>query len=63
MDGSVMDLKRYMGNRYRDAVIACLSKDLDALWEDEACDPGEQLRIYLDEVQSKIVEPIAQCNA
>ena len=63
MNGSVMDLKRYMGNRYRDAVIACLSKDLDALWEDEACDPGEQLRIYLDEVQSKIVEPIAQCNA
>ena len=63
VNGSVMDLKRYMGNRYRDAVIACLNKDLDALWEDKACDQGEQLRVYLGEVLSKIVEPIAQCNA
>ena len=63
LNGSVMDLKRYMGIRYRDAVIACLNKDLDALWEDEACDREEQLRVYLGEVHSMIVEPIAQCNA
>ena len=63
MNGPVMDLKRYMGSRYRDAVVACLNKDLDALWEDQEADPGEQLPVYLGAVQSQILDPIAHCNA
>ncbi|KAL6713985.1 hypothetical protein ACLMJK_008479 [Lecanora helva] len=63
MHGPVMDLKRYMGSRYRDAVVACLNKDLDSLWEDENADPSEQLPVYLGAVQSQILDPIAQCNA
>ena len=63
MNGPVMNLKQYMGSRYRDAVVACLSKDFDAFWEDQTSDPGEQLRVYMGEVQSQVMDPIAQCNA
>ena len=63
MNGPVMDLKRFMGSRYRDAAVACLNKNLDAFWEDETSDLVEQSRVYLGQVESQVLNPIAQCNA
>lgn len=67
-DGSVRDLKRHTGVRYRDAVIACLRKDFDAVWEtqpppQEAEERQKQLQVYLDEVQGRVVDTITVCNA
>ena len=63
MGGSVMDLKRYMGIKYQDAVKACLSKRLDALWEGLDTEAQDQLAIYLEAVQNQVLDPIATCNA
>ncbi|KAM0798968.1 prion-inhibition and propagation-domain-containing protein [Usnea florida] len=63
MSGPIGDLKRYMGIRYGDAVKACLSRDFDALGEKQEGDKQAQLRIYLDEVQTKVVDAIALCSA
>ena len=63
MNGPIMDLKRYMGERYKDAVVSCLNKELDGLWEDEEAELGEKLRVYLGAVQTQILDPIALCNA
>lgn len=60
MGGSIMELKRFMGARYRDAVTACLDRKLDAIW---ASVEGNRLRHYQDEVQTKIVDLISVCNA
>ena len=61
MKGPVMDLKRYMGIRYRDAVITCLDRSFDNVW-----DRGkgvDRMQIFQDEVQNKVVDVIASCNA
>ncbi len=63
MSGPISDLKRYMGIRYGDAVKACLSRDFDVLGEKQKGNRQVQLRIYLDEVQTKVVDAIAVCNA
>lgn len=60
MGGSIVELKRFMGARYRDAVTACLDRKLDAIW---AGAEGNRLRHYQDEVQTKIVDLISVCNA
>lgn len=60
MSGPIMELKRYMGTRYRDAVTACLDRKLDAIW---ASGEGDRLRLYQNEVQTKIVDLISVCNA
>lgn len=67
-DGSVRDLKRHTGARYRDAVITCLRKDFDAVWEQQpppqdADKRQKQLQSYLDQVQRRVLDPIAICNA
>ena len=63
MGSSVMDLTRFMGIRYRDAVKACLSRRLDSLWESTETNVEAQLPVYLDAVQNQIVDPLATCNA
>lgn len=61
MKGPVTDLKRYMGTRYRDAVITCLNGTFDQVWERSK---GEkQMQLYQEEVQNKLVDVIAMCNA
>jgi len=63
MSGPVLELKRYTGIRYRDAVVACLSRELDAVWEKQGVDRQNQLNTYLEQVQNKIVDAIAHCSA
>lgn len=63
MGGSVMDLKRFMGIKYRDAVKACLNKQLDALCEGSDGYMPDQMAVYLEAVQDQILDPIATCNA
>lgn len=61
MKGPVMDLKRYMGIRYRDAVISCLNGTFDQVWEQSK---GEkQMQLYQEQVQNQLVDVIAMCNA
>ena len=61
-DGSVDSLKRFTGRKYRDAVIACLKREFDDIWEKQEGDQQEQLHTYLDQVQNKIVDPICTCS-
>jgi hypothetical protein len=62
-DGSVRDLKRMTGVRYRDAVVACLRRDFDAVWENKEGDRQRILQNYLDQVQRRVIDTIAVCNA
>ena len=61
--GSVSEMKRFMGTKYRDAVIACLKREFDDIWEKQEGDRQKQLQTYLDQVQNKIVDAIAVCSA
>ena len=65
MDGPVMDLKRHMGARYRDAVLACLSQEFDAIWDQERVFESVEARLqsFQTEVQSRVVDAIAVCCA
>lgn len=61
MSGPVMNLKRYTGTKYEDAVKACLNKKFDAYWATphSGANRQEQLRSYLGQVQTKVVNAIA----
>ena len=65
MSGPVMDLKQYTGTRYEDSVTACLNKEFDAYWEKPPSGGNrqKQLRTYLGQVQTRVVEAIALCSA
>lgn len=63
MSGPISDLKRYTGVRYEDAVKTCLSRDFDVYWDKQGNDRQNQLRSYLGQVQTKVVDEIAACNA
>ncbi len=63
MSGPIMDLKRFMGARYRDAVAACLNMEFDAIWEGIEGDQNTMLKLYQIEVQTKVVDTISTCNA
>ncbi|KAL8660838.1 MAG: hypothetical protein Q9202_006165 [Teloschistes flavicans] len=65
MNGPVADLKRHMGAKYRDAVMACLSQDFDAIWAQERVfeSPEARLQCFQAEVQSRVVDAIAVCSA
>ncbi|KAI4138269.1 MAG: hypothetical protein L6R39_006880 [Caloplaca ligustica] len=67
MDGPVMDLKRHMGARYRDAVLACLNMEFDEIWTGvQGGDGGgreERLKRFQGEVQRRVVDAIAVCSA
>ncbi|KAL8835135.1 MAG: hypothetical protein Q9170_003440 [Blastenia crenularia] len=65
MDGPVMDLKRHMGAKYRDAVVACLNQEFDAIWDQETVfdSPEARLQDFQTEVQMKVVDAIAVCSA
>lgn len=61
MKGPVMDLKRHMGIRYRNAVIACLDRSFDTVWN--RSEGANRMQSFQDEVQNKVVDVIASCNA
>ncbi|KAL9600643.1 MAG: hypothetical protein Q9219_003076 [cf. Caloplaca sp. 3 TL-2023] len=65
MDGPVMDLKRHMGAKYRDAVLACLGQEFDGIWDRSRVFESAQARLqcFQAEVQSKVVDAIAVCSA
>lgn len=65
MDGPVMDLKRHMGVKYRDAVMACLCQEFDAIWDSERefDSREERLQCFQEEVQTRVVDAIAVCSA
>ncbi|KAI4277370.1 MAG: hypothetical protein LQ337_001811 [Flavoplaca oasis] len=65
MGGPVMDLKRHMGARYRDAVTACLSQEFDSIWDPnrEYESPEARLQYFQTEVQTRVVDTIAVCSA
>ncbi|KAL2047204.1 hypothetical protein N7G274_001223 [Stereocaulon virgatum] len=62
-NGSVSEMRRFMGTKYRDAVIACLKKEFDEVWEKQQGNRQQQLQTYLGQVQNKIVDAIAVCSA
>ncbi|KAL9021833.1 MAG: hypothetical protein Q9185_000960 [Variospora sp. 1 TL-2023] len=65
MNGPVMDLKRHMGAKYRDAVMACLGGEFDAIWGSERTFESREgrLQYFQAEVQRKVVDAIAVCSA
>lgn len=63
-EGEINRLKRMAGVRYRDAVAACFSKDLDALWKGTGIrDRESKLTTHLDMVRQQIVDVLARCSA
>ncbi len=62
-DSSVDELKSFMGKKYGDAVIACLKREFDDVWEKREGDREKQLHTYLDQVQNKILDAISVCSA
>lgn len=65
MGAPVMDLKRHMGAKYRDAVTACLSQELDSIWDRDRVfeSPEARLQCFQTEVQARVVDAIAVCSA
>ena len=65
MGGPVMDLKRHVGDRYRDAVMACMSQEFDSIWDPnrEYESPEARLQYFQTEVQTRVVDSIAVCSA
>ncbi|KAL8929713.1 MAG: hypothetical protein Q9172_000270 [Xanthocarpia lactea] len=65
MNGPVMDLKRHMGAKYRDAVYSCLSQEFDSIWDPtrEFESPEARLQCFQTEVQTRVVDAIAVCRA
>lgn len=65
MDGPVMDLKRHMGAKYRDAVLACLSQEFDGIWDPARPFESAEARLqcFEAEVQTRVVDAIAVCSA
>ncbi|KAI4248474.1 MAG: hypothetical protein L6R40_001035 [Gallowayella cf. fulva] len=65
MSGPVMDLKRHMGAKYRDAVMVCLSHELDSLWDQKKEFESQEARLqcFQMEVQARVVDAIAVCSA
>ena len=65
MNGPVTDLKRHMGAKYRDAVMACLSQEFDSIWDPtrEFESPEARLQCFQTEVQTRVVDAIAVCRA
>ena len=62
-DESVGELKKYMGRNYRDAVMVCLRREFDDIWEQQDGDRQKQLHTYLERVQNKVVDAISVCSA
>lgn len=55
-------LAQFVGQRYADAVTACLSPELERTWKQHSENGETQLRTYLDWVQDHVVDPIARCD-
>ena len=62
-NGTVGQLERCMGKKYRDAVIACLARGFDDIWEEQEGDREKQLHTYLEQVQNNVVDAIGVCSA
>lgn len=63
MSGLNTDSKRYTGIKYEDAIKTSLSREFDAYLDKQSVDRQKQLRSYLGQVQTKVVDAIAACNA
>ena len=59
--GPAMDLARFMGARYKDAVLACLNLDFDQIWHNS--ESTHRMRDFQNAVQDRIVDPIVFCRA
>lgn len=59
--GSAKDLGRFVGARYRDAILACVSLQFDEVWE-MAENNGQDLRLQ-QAVQRRVVDAIDSCQA
>ena len=59
---SAGEIESLMGVTYRNAVMACLKREFDELWEMCEGDLQKQLHTYLEEVQNKVVGPIGVCK-
>ena len=62
-NGAVGGLKRFMGVKYRDVVMACLRREFDDIWKQQEVEREKRLHIYLDQVQNRVVDPINVCSA
>ena len=62
-NGPVGQLKRSVGKKYRDAVLACLKMEFDGIWANPEEDREKLLHTYLDQVQDKVVDAIGVCRA
>lgn len=58
---AAQDLGRYVGNRYRDAVLACIGLEFDEVWE--MAEAARRDLVLQQAVQSKVVDAIEYCQA
>ena len=61
-NGSLDELRRLMGKKYRDAVIACLRREFYDIWEEEG-DKEKLLHTFFEQVQDKAVDPIQRMTS
>lgn len=61
ISGSAKDLGRFVGARYRDAILACVSLQFDEVWE--MAEKNEQDLQLQQEVQRKVVDAVDSCQA
>ena len=61
-NGSLDELRRLMGRKYRDAVIACLRREFYDIWDEEG-DKEKMLHTFLEQVQDKVVDPIQRITS
>ena len=59
---AINNLRGHMGDRYTDAVVACLDGSFDEIWEWISPDDSHQLQNHLRRFQEKIVDPLAACS-
>ena len=60
-NGSLDELRRLMGKKYRDAVMVCLQRDFFDIWEEEG---GKEnlLHTFLEQMQNKVVDPLQRIS-
>ena len=61
-NGPLSDLAHFTGDRYQNAVWACLCREFDRFWEEQGVSQQTRLENYLGAVQSKVVDAIACCS-
>lgn len=62
-EGVMRDLRQHVGDRYANIVTACLDGGFDRFNDDLSSDHPKQLRQYLNDFQTTIVNPLAAYSA